>query len=281
MSGLPIITADQRLAEKRHIKGVLLGEAGAGKTTQLLTLDPERTLFVDLEAGDLAVKGWGGDSLRPRTWGECRDLACFIGGVDPSLPPDKAFSQAHYTHVGKKFGDPQALDKYDTVFVDSITVASRLCMKWAEQQAEAMSERTGKLDTRAAYGILGREMVSWLVHLQHTRHKNVWFVGLLDKKVDDGETNWTPQIVGAKTALELPGIVDQVVTLRSELGEDGATTRQFICSSPNPFGVPAKDRSGQLAMLEPPHLGQLMEKISAGKTHSAPVFTQPNERSAA
>ena len=49
---LPIITADQRLAEPRGIKGVLVGKSGIGKTSQLWTLTPIATLFFDLEAGD-------------------------------------------------------------------------------------------------------------------------------------------------------------------------------------------------------------------------------------
>ena len=53
---LPIITADQRLAERRGVKGVLVGKSGIGKTSQLWTLKPAATLFFDLEAGDLAVE---------------------------------------------------------------------------------------------------------------------------------------------------------------------------------------------------------------------------------
>ena len=65
---LPIITADQRLAEARGIKGCIFGGSGIGKTSLLWTLDPATTLFIDLEAGDLAIEGWAGDSVRPRTW---------------------------------------------------------------------------------------------------------------------------------------------------------------------------------------------------------------------
>ena len=72
--GLPIITADQRMREKKGVKLVLLGKSGIGKTTQLKTLPEDKTLFVDLEAGDLAVKDWRGDCVRPTTWPEFRDL---------------------------------------------------------------------------------------------------------------------------------------------------------------------------------------------------------------
>ncbi len=58
MSGLPIISADQRLAETRGIKGCIFGVSGIGKTSLLWFLDPQSTLFFDLEAGDLAIEGW-------------------------------------------------------------------------------------------------------------------------------------------------------------------------------------------------------------------------------
>ena len=51
---LPIIGADQRMSERRGVKGVLIGKSGIGKTSQLWTLDAGSTLFLDLEAGDLA-----------------------------------------------------------------------------------------------------------------------------------------------------------------------------------------------------------------------------------
>ncbi|HSG34280.1 MAG TPA: ATP-binding protein, partial [Sphingomonadaceae bacterium] len=250
---LPIITADQRLAEPRGIKGCIFGGSGIGKTSLLWTLDPERTLFMDLEAGDLAIEGWQGDSIRPRTWVECRDFAVYIGGPNPSLRDDQAFSPAHYTAVCERFGDPAALERYETIFIDSITVAGRLCFQWCKGQPEAFSEKTGKPDMRGAYGLHGREMLGWLTHLQHTRAKNVWFVGILDEKLDDFNRKvFSPQIDGSKTGLELPGIVDEVITMAELAGDNGDPYRAFVCHTINPWGFPAKDRSGRLAQVEEP-----------------------------
>ena len=278
----PIITADQRLAEKRGIKGCILGASGIGKTSLLWSLEAERTLFFDLEAGDLAVEGWPGDTIRPRTWPECRHVAVYIGGPNPALRADQPYSQAHYDSVCSQFGEPHggephsgepqrggphsgephSLDKYETIFIDSITIASRLCLQWCKGQPQAFSERTGKPDPRATYGLHGQEMMAWLTHLQHTRHKNVWFIGILDEKVDDlNRKVYSPQIDGSKTALELPGIVDQVITLAHIKREDGGSERAFITHTLNPFAYPAKDRSGRLDLMEEPHLGKLMAKI--------------------
>ena len=123
--GLPIITADQRLREKKGVKLVLLGKSGIGKTTQLKTLPEDKTLFVDLEAGDLAVKDWRGDCVRPTTWPEFRDLVVFLAGPNPALPPESPYSKAHYAHVCEQYGDPAQLAKYDCYFVDSITVLAQ------------------------------------------------------------------------------------------------------------------------------------------------------------
>lgn len=263
MNALPIISADQRLAERRGIKGCIFGKSGIGKTSLLWTLPAPSTLFMDLEAGDLAIEGWPGDTIRPRTWQECRDFAVFIGGPNPALRDDQVYSQAHFDAVCEQFGEPSSLDKYETVFIDSITVAARLCFQWAKGQPQAFSERTNKPDMRGAYGLHGQEMIGWLTHLQHTRGKNIWFVGILDEKLDDFNRKvFTPQIDGSKTGNELPGIVDEVISMAEIAEGDREPYRAFVCQTLNPYGFPAKDRSGRLDVIEEPHLGRLMEKIS-------------------
>lgn len=258
---LPIISADERLREARGIKGCIFGKSGIGKTSLLWTLPKDKTLFFDLEAGDLAVEEWTGHSLRPRTWQDCRDYAAFIGGPNPALRDDQPYSQKHFEYVCKRFGNPDSLNRYETVFIDSITVAARLCFQWCKGEPQAFSERTSKPDNRAAYGLHGQEMIAWLTHLQHTREKNIWFVGILDEKMDEFQRRmYQPQIEGSKTGLELPGIVDQVITL-AQPSKDWPLSRAFFCHTINDFGYPAKDRSGRLAPLEEPHLGKLMEKI--------------------
>ena len=259
---LPIISADDRLAEVRGVKAAIFGPPGIGKTTLLRTLNSTTSLFFDLEAGDLAIEGLAIDTIRPRTWRECRDFAVFIGGPNPALRKDQPYSEDHYQAICQKYGDPKVLEKYDTVFIDSITVAGRLCFQWCKGQPEAHSDKTGKPDVRGAYGLHGREMIAWLTHLQHTRAKNVIFVGILDEKFDDFNRKvFVPQIDGSKTGLELPGIVDEVLTLTSLPDDNGVPQRVFVCHTQNSWGYPAKDRSGRLDLLEPPHLGRLIEKI--------------------
>lgn len=281
---LPIITMQDRRMVRRSAKIVLLGIPGAGKTSQLYTLPASSTLFIDMEAGDLSVQDWQGDALRPRTWREFRDLVVYLAGPSPIAAPDQAYSQAHYEAVCHLYGDPAQLTKYDTYFVDSITVLSRLCLAWAKTQPQAYSERTGKPDMRSAYGLLGSEMMTALTHLQHVRDKHVVFVGILEERLDDFNRRYLGiQLEGNKTGLELPGLIDEVITLALLPDQEANLTtssnpnhspaltplatslptplvRTFVTQANNPWGYPAKDRSGKLAPLEPPDLGRLIAK---------------------
>lgn len=271
---MQIVKASDRMKERGGIKAVILGPSGVGKTTLLKTLPEKTTLFFDLEAGGLAVEDWQGDAVRPRTWDDCRSLAALIAGPNPALRDEQPYSTAHFNHVNRD-GAAEQFAAYETVFIDSITVAGRLCFQWSQGQPEAFSERTGKPDTRGAYGLHGREMLAWLSQLQHARDRNIVFVGILDQKEDDyGRAQFLPQIEGSKVGRELPGIVDQVITYNEIQAED-RKFRGLICTSPNQWGYPAKDRSGRLDQIERPHLGDLFAKIKTAKRTDALVTDIP------
>ena len=262
---MKIITADQRLAEKSGAKILIVGPSGVGKTSLLRTLSREMlatTLLVDIEAGDIAIADLSVASVRPRRWKECRDLACALGGFNPALPATACYSEAHFNQVMQN-AELAHLASYQTLFVDSLTAAARLCFTCAEQQPEAITDR-GRKDLRAIYGTHGRSMVAWLNQLQHARGRNVVFVAVLEKKVDDFNiATWQPQIEGGKTGRELPAIVDEIVTMTwIDFGERNPV-RGFVATSPNPWGYPAKDRSRRLDQLEPPNLGALIEKLTS------------------
>jgi hypothetical protein len=269
---LRIVTADQRLADANgKTTMALFGPSGSGKTSLLMTLPDKETLCLDLEAGMKSVQDWKGDSIPVRTFSDAVDLACLIGGVNPAADPNGFFSEGHYQHVCQSYPDlVRLVATKRIIFVDSITDLTRQAMAWAKLRPEAFSEKTGKPDTRGAYGLLAREVIALLKHLQHAPGRSTIFVGILERVTDEfNRVTWQPQMEGGKAAL--PGIVDQVVSM-SLFAQDGdgyrhdpdrGEVRRLVCRAGNPFGLPAKDRSGRLDVTEPPDLGALLAKINA------------------
>jgi hypothetical protein len=250
-----IITVDERLKEQTGVKMIVVGPYGIGKTTLLKTLDVP-TLCIDLEAGLLAVQDWQGATISVRTWPEARDLACLIGGPNPALRSDQAYSARHFESLQRE--NTIDFSEFQVIFIDSLTVASRLCFQWCKQQPEFILDRTNKVDTRAAYGLLAAEMLGWLNQFQHIPDKDIVFVGLLEPRTDEFQRQtWHLQCEGSKTGLEIPGILDEIITMTA----DSQGNRIFVCQTINPGGYPAKDRSGRLDVNEPAHLGNLLKKI--------------------
>ena len=279
---------------------VILGPAKIGKTSLVKTLDPSKTLVIDMEAGMLALDDCQVDSINVRQkaleqgihpWDFMRDFACLVAGPNPAvLDADKPYSTTHYDYVIKQYGAREdVLGKYDTLFYDSISDKSRLCFSWCKSQPEAFSDKkmdpiTGKAapDIRSAYGLLGQQMVGAdgiFNQLKHTPDKNLVFVGLLDEKEDDyGRTTFAAQVEGNKTKLELDGIFDQIISMVELKTGDGQSYRAFICQKLNEWGYPAGDRSGRLDMMEEPHLGKLLEKIKAGSRDAQLTYAMPDSQ---
>lgn len=252
---LAIITADQRI-RSAAVKGLIFGQAGVGKTTLLKTLPTDSTLCLDFEAGMLSVQNddqfgpaWRGDSIRVETWPEAK--AILEGFQKPEAAP--------------------FLAKYKTVFIDSLTFASKLCIEWCKQQPQAYTKERN-LDIWAVYRLLSEEMIGWTQGWKHLPGVNVWMLGGLERKKIDAVTEWIPLLDGHKLYAELPYIMDYCFVMARFRAADGNTyTGIFTDPVANPeyAHVPVKYRS-KLDAIEQPHLGQITAKALTFANKSAP-----------
>jgi hypothetical protein len=260
------ISAQERTAEVRGVSALIIGPTGVGKTSLMKTLSPEtlsKTLYVDSEKGDLPIAHLPFESVRLQTWQDAMNLAAVIGGPNPALPRSSAYSLAHFEQVMTD-SEFARLAQFDTYFFDSLTAMSQLCRVHCEQLAEAVTDR-GKRDTRAIYGLLANHMLAWLRQVHHAHGRNIILIAILERIVDDfGTSTLQAQFEGQKTARELPVIVDQIIAMDwLNFGDGKPPVRTLVCTSPNLWGYPAKDRSGKLEQLEPPDLGALFAKITS------------------
>lgn len=262
---LAIITADQRRAQAT-VKGQIWGKAGVGKTTLLKTLDPTTTLTLDFEAGLLAVMrddefgpAWAGPSVKVENWPEAKAI------LQTFQAPQR----------------PDFLKSIRTVFIDSTTVASRMCFDWCKEQPEAFNKQ-GQKNNLGAYGLLGLEMPEWVKGWHHIPDLNVWLVGGLERKDVEGTgKEWTPLLTGSKLTSELPYIMDYCLVMADFKAADGNSYASIFTDSrknPEYASVPLKSRV-RLGQIEQPHLGKLMAK-ALGPQPSAQVAPPPSSVSA-
>ena len=269
-----IITPEERLAELRGARILIIGPFGVGKTSLLRTIISGTALFVDIENGSLAVDDVPVPHIRPQTWPEIRDVIVRIAGPNRSFTPQEPYSQTHFDRVGGFLPD---IESIHTIFIDTLTSAARLSFRHASQQPEALTDR-GRLDLRGVYGAHAREFLLALHHLQSARGKNIVLIGALETITDDyGRVEHKLQAEGQRVPREILGIVDIVATMNWIDFGDGKPTRAFVCTSPNPWGFLGKDRSGRLDQIEQPDLGKLIEKILLPRAnHAAAVVVQPD-----
>jgi hypothetical protein len=279
-----IISPEQRLAEPRGARILIVGKNGIGKTSLVRKLDPKTVLFIDIENGALAIDDIPVPHVRPQTWPEIRDLIVRIAGPNRSFAPHEPYSQAHFDMCAGYLPSIES-GQCTTVFFDTVTAGTRLCFRWAAAQPEAFSSNTGKPDLRGAYGLHAQDFLRALHHLQSARGLNVILIGGLETVTDDyGRIEHCLQAEGRRVPREIAGIVDIVVTMALLDFADGKPPlRGFVCDPTNIWQYPAKDRSGKLSTIEPPDLDALISKVtpprashSAAADHNEGGSTAPN-----
>lgn len=215
-----------RTTQYSGIKVLVYGPAGAGKTTLCATVD--NPLIISAEAGLLSLRSYDIPYLE-------------IGSISDL--------HAAYDFVA---GSAEA-SQFDWICLDSISEVAEVVLAHEKKQSK---------DPRQAYGALQDHMGEAIRRFRDLQGKNVYFSCKQERVKDEltGSLIYGPSLPGAKLAQSIPYLFDEVFALRVENDQEGVPQRWLQTITDPQYSC--KDRSGALAMFEPPNLGEIARKIN-------------------
>lgn len=220
------------------LKVLVYGQSGAGKTTLAGTIE-EPTLVISAEAGLLPLRGKKIDVI---------DLS--IDDNDKIIPKDKR--AARLTEVYAYLCTEEAKKKYKWIFLDSLTEINQVILD------ELMVKYPSRSDSLPMYGELSLRMKALIKAFRDLPFYNVVFTALSEIEKDENGARFVTVSLIGKFAAQLPQYFDEVFYLQAITNESGTTRRLITAQSDR---IIAKDRSGKLASMEEPHLGNIAKKI--------------------
>jgi AAA domain len=221
-------TTDQAGTTHGH-KVLVYSESGVGKT--VLCSTAPSPVIVSAEAGLLSLRKVKIPVIEIKTLADLRD----------------AFNWACTS---------KDVAAFETICLDSVT-------EIAEVLLADLIKTKGQNDPRKAYGELVPQMSEIIRAFRDLPGKNVYFSAKVEPIKDElsGTVKYGPSMPGQKLGPLLPYFFDEVFRLGIGKGQDG-TLYRFLQTQPDLQYI-AKDRSGSLAVYEPPDLSAVFKKIQA------------------
>lgn len=235
-------TTTSRASAVGGVKVLCYADSGMGKTAMCATAPGP--LIISAEAGLLSLARRNIERLYGANQpGICYDIPVIqIKNVD-DLTQAYAFCSS-----------PNA-DTIQTVCLDSITEIGEVVLNNAKRQVK---------DPRQAYGELIEKMETLIRLFRDLPGKNVYMTSKMAPLKDEmsGIVKYGPSMPGSKLGAALPYFFDEVFRLGVNKDAQGNQFR-FLQTQPD-LQYNAKDRSGALALMEPPHLTHIFNKIATG-----------------
>lgn len=220
------------------LKMLVYGESGVGKTTLARTIDGP-TLIVSAEGGLLSLK----DSEI--------DVVDITTDDDGKVIPEENRIQ-RLGSVYKFLQEPEQIDKYEWIFIDSLTEISQALV------AQLHKEFPERKDSLVLYGENSKRLKSLVKSFRDIPHYNVVFTALPSVDKDENGARFLGIDVVGKTGLVLPAFFDEVLYLSIMQKEDNEV-RVLHCTKEE--RLVSKDRSGMLDKYEKPDLAIIARKI--------------------
>ena len=218
-------TTTDKAAQLNGVKVLVYGQAGAGKT--VLTSTAPYPFLISAEGGELSLRGVAIPMVKVATVDDLRDV----------------YDWCSRSNEAKQF---------QTICIDSLSEIAEVVLNNAKRQVK---------DPRQAYGELIEKMETTIRMFRDLPGRNVYMSAKMEPTKDEltGVVKYGPAMPGKQLAVKLPYFFDQVCRLGINKTPQGELYR-FLQTQPD-MQYEAKDRSGALAPVEPPHLAQLFNKI--------------------
>ena len=213
----------------QHLQVLVYGESGSGKT--FLASTASKPLVIAAEQGVLSLQKFDIHFVH------CPDLNTL-------------------KQLTLELANPEVAKQYDTVWVDSLTVLADMALSEIEQHEK---------DPRKSYPALVQKVKKILAAFAALK-MDVVFVAhaALQEDALTGTSRIRPRFPGQQLAQQLPHMLDAVFYLsvqkrKNEAGEWVDT--RVMQTAGNSTTALAKDRSGNLAPYEQPHMGNIFKKM--------------------
>lgn len=212
----------------------IYGASGVGKTTLVKTLKGP-ALILNAESGLSVLSGTAIDYISIAH----NDKGDLLGYAERAtrLNDFMRFVQT-----------PEARKKYEYIFVDSLTECGEVVLKGLEAQ---------KLEGWDKWGQYKSDMLDFLKFFRDARHYNVIFTALEDRRDEDAQSCYAPNIGGKSVKETLLSLFDECY--RMVIIEDKRT----LVTQGTPK-TQAKTRCKHIGKTEPADLGRLFEEYKKG-----------------
>lgn len=219
------IHSTRTVGEIAYINAIIYGQSGIGKT--VLCGTAPNPLILSAEDGLLSLAGQDIDFVKITKFSELINV---------------------YNEITKALKEGERL--YETVCFDSLSEVAEVVL--AEGKKEVR-------DPRQAYGTMAEEIVAMVRKFKKLPMHCIFIAK--QGRIEDGLTgkqSYGPAFPGQVLPNNIPYLIDLVLAMR--MGKHEGKEYRYIQTAPD-IQYEAKDRSGALALKEPPDLTAMITKI--------------------